>query len=171
MAFGAKRRDFVVAGSIPLEWRTERVLAPATASAVGPITDLLDPVTRMALEQEHAALLARYDMAHLDLSQITTKTRVVTQTISRSLFDEGASGIRFPSNTDGLPCIALFEGRAKLVAGGPVEPLTEPITELLTVCSEWGLVLREHDLPYFATRGDRRAESLVARLRWMIRRL
>ena len=67
---------------------------------------------------------------------------MVTQTISRALFEEGAAGVRFRSNLDDQPCAALFEGRARLEPRGKAVPLRADVEELLQVCAEYGLVLR-----------------------------
>ena len=163
-AFGARADDTVVAGSVSWQWRLNHVLAPAHVDAESELVDLTEPGVRAALEDAHAELLAHYGMPHLDLSQITSKTRIVTQTISRSLFDNGASGIRFPSNTDSKPCIVLFEGRGSLIAAGAAEHLSTAIPELLAVCSEWTLVLRQSDLPTSAVQGGR-GSALLDRLR------
>jgi hypothetical protein len=42
-------------------------------------------------------LLLEHDMQHLDLNEITTSRRAITQTIATDLLDRGASAIRFPS--------------------------------------------------------------------------
>ena len=68
--------------------------------------------------------------------------RPVTQAISRSLYDEGAAGVRFRSNLDDQPCTALFEGRGRLEPAGAPIPLTRDVPELLQVCAEYSLVLR-----------------------------
>jgi RES domain len=139
--FGDRRA--IPAGVVSAEWRRAHVLAPATiAGADGALVDLDDVAVRRKLERRHAALLAAHAMPHLDISQVRSRDRVVTQTISRALFEEGASGIRFRSNLDDGPCAALFEGRARLEPRGKPTPLTEDVEELLQVCDEYGLVLR-----------------------------
>jgi hypothetical protein len=165
---GATEAEFVAAGTVPWKWRLERVLAPATLETTSDIVDLSDPAARGRLEDEHAELLDRYGITHLDISEITSKTRIVTQTISRSLYEAGNSGIRFPSNTDNLPCTVVFEGRGSLRPAGPVDRLSEPIAELLTVCSEWTLVLREHDLPAYAVTAEGRSSRIRS---WLLRLL
>ncbi len=68
----------------------------------GPIYDLTDISQRQLVEERHAALLVEHGMRHLDLHEITTDRRVVTQTIAGDLYDEGAAAIRFPSHLDGI---------------------------------------------------------------------
>jgi hypothetical protein len=67
---------------------------------------------------------------------------VVTQSIAADLFDRGAPAVRFPSRLDGLPALALFEGRAELGQIGEPIALTDPAPEpLLVVSNEWALEL------------------------------
>ena len=81
-------------------------------------------------------------MQHLDLHEITTRRRVVTQTIAGDLYDEGVAAIRFPSHLDGNPCIAVFERRGELEHRGPIVALTEPAPQqLLDVAAAWRLTL------------------------------
>jgi hypothetical protein len=108
----------------------------------GGFSDLTKPDVRAELEERHAALLLDHGLEHLDLHEITARRRVVTQSIAADLFERGAAALRFPSRLDGLPALALFEGRAELEqVGEPIE-LTDPAPEPLVVVSrEWGLVL------------------------------
>jgi hypothetical protein len=77
--------------------------------------------------------------------------RIITQKISRLLFDEGAAGIVYRSNLDDGRCVALFETRAHLEAVGTAKPLVHAIPELLQVCDEFNLILR-HPRPAARTR-------------------
>ena len=82
-------------------------------------------------------------MRHLDLHEITTSRRVVTQTVAADVYDYGAAAIRFPSCLDGNPCVAIFEGRGALELAGEVLPLTDPPpTALLKVVAQWRLDLQ-----------------------------
>lgn len=140
--FGDRRA--IPAGVVSTEWRRAHALAPATITLLdGDLVDLDDLAVRRRLERRHAALLAAHAMPHLDISQVRSRDRVVTQTISRALFEEGAAGIRFRSNLDDGPCAALFEGRARLEPRGEPASLTEDVEELLQVVREYGLVLRQ----------------------------
>src|SRR2546425_84216 len=101
--FGDRRA--IPAGVVSTEWRRAHALAPATITLLdGDLVDLDDLAVRRRLERRHAALLAAHAMPHLDISQVRSRDRVVTQTISRALFEEGAAGIRFRSNLDDGPC-------------------------------------------------------------------
>lgn len=107
------------------------MLAPCRVNSDGEILDLTDPAVHH-IEQRHAALLAAHGMAHLDITQITLRRRTVTRTLATDVYDElGCAGIRFPSRLDGLPCFALFEGRARLEAIDPPIPLTDPLPQHL----------------------------------------
>jgi hypothetical protein len=75
----------------------------------------------------HVQLLAEHGMSHLDMHEITTRRRIVTQTIATDAFDNlDAVAIRFVSSRDGQACIVLFEGRAELEASGDFIALTDP---------------------------------------------
>jgi hypothetical protein len=140
-AFGSVP-PYLVAGEVPWGFRRKRVLAPAAIETTGPLVDLDNVPVRQDLERRLFDLLYRHGMDHLDIGNVRSNDREVTQTISRSLYDDGAAGIRFRSRLDDRPCSVLFEGRARLVSAGEPEPLTDPIPELLQVCDEYSLVLR-----------------------------
>jgi hypothetical protein len=93
------------------------------------------------LERDHADLLAKHGMRHLDMGQSHSGNRIVTQTIVRSLYDQGAAGVIFGSQLDDQPCLALFEGRARLETDGSPIPLTDDIPALMQVCDAYKLPL------------------------------
>lgn len=131
------------AAEVSVSWREAHALAPARVSRSGPLPNLNDRNLLERLADTHAALLTSYGMPQLDLSQITSKTRPVTQAISRDLFERGAAGLIFRSNQDSRHCIVLFEGRARLEPAGRAVPMSENHPALLRVCSEYGLILRQ----------------------------
>ncbi|HZJ51971.1 MAG TPA: RES family NAD+ phosphorylase [Actinomycetota bacterium] len=140
---GAGLGDLRLAGRITWEWRRQRTLAEALVILDGEFADLDDVVVRAELEARHAPLLAEHGMQHLDISQVRSKSRNVTQTISRSLYEEGYAGLRFRSNLDDAECFALFEGRARLEATGrESEPLTRDLPELLQTVSDFELIAK-----------------------------
>ncbi|MFZ2052413.1 MAG: hypothetical protein WAU69_15945 [Solirubrobacteraceae bacterium] len=98
---------------------------------------------RQGVEERHVDLLLEHDMRHLDLHEITTNRRVVTQTVVADIYDDGAAAIRFPSCLDGNPCLAIFEGRGALELAGEILLLTDPPpTALLKVVAPWRLGLQ-----------------------------
>lgn len=132
-----------LAGTVTAEFQRERVLVLAKLELDGELIDVDEPATRHQLEQRHAALLSAHGMDHLDIAAIRGRTRIVTQTIGRSLYEAGAGGVAFGSNHDDQPCYALFEGHAQLQADPhkhkePLE-LTPELDILQQVCDEWGL--------------------------------
>jgi hypothetical protein len=135
------------AGEVRLAWRQQHVLAPATVRRNGPLADLDDPALRERLADSHAALLVQHGLDYLNIAEIRSKTRIVTQTIGRDLYERGAAGLLFRSNLDDHRCIVLFEGRAELQPDGNPTPLTEDVPELLTVCGEYGLILQGTPAP------------------------
>ena len=142
-AFGEDALDDLPSHPVTASWREQNVLAPAHARFDGPIVDLNEPEIRNELERRHATLLAEHGLDHLDLHEITSRRRIVTQTIAADLFDRcEAAAVRFPSRLDGKPALALFEDRGELVAAGEQIELTDPMpAALVEVCAEWDLTL------------------------------
>lgn len=101
-------------------------------------------ISAREVELRHAPLLAEHGMAHLDLHEITTSRRVVTQAIAGDAFERlGTAAIRFASRLDGLPCYAVFEGRGALIGDGEVLALTDPAPDaLVNVAASWQLTLQ-----------------------------
>jgi hypothetical protein len=141
-AFGVEALEDLPVAPVTARWREEHLLAPARMVLDGELADLTKPEVRAELEDRHAALLLDHGLEHLDLHEVTARRRAVTQSIAADLYDRGAAALRFPSRLDGLPALALFEGRAELEqAGEPIE-LTDPAPGPLRVVSrEWGLAV------------------------------
>lgn len=127
---------------VPRDWLEQHALARGRLEMdSGELVDIDDSSLRSRFEREYADLLDAHGMEHLDISEVRSGQRIVTQTLSRWLFDRGASGMRYGSSLDNLPCLALFEDRADLAEDGEPEPLTDLPSELLEVCRDFGLVL------------------------------
>jgi hypothetical protein len=90
-------------------------------------------------------MLAEHGMAHLDIAEVRSRTRTVTQHIGRKLYERGMAAIRFGSNLDDRPCYAVFEARGRLAPLGDSPPLelTADLPELVVVCDEYGLRLTD----------------------------
>lgn len=141
-AFGVEALEDLPAAAVTASWREEHLLAQASMLLDGNLIDLTQAEVRAEVEARHGAFLLDHGMEHLDLHEITSRRRVVTQAIAGDLFDRGAAGVRFPSRLDGLPAVALFEGRAELKPESDPIALTDPPPDqLLTVCAEWRLPL------------------------------
>lgn len=80
-------------------------------------------------------------MEHLDIGEVRSRDRIVTQTLGRDLHDRGHAGVVFGSHLDDRPCLALFEGRGRLRARGPAQELAPDHAVLRGVCAEFGLRL------------------------------
>jgi hypothetical protein len=140
--FGPDAAEDLPDVAVTAAWRRQNVLVPLTLELEGDLIDLTDIPTRQGIEERHQALLLAHDLQHLDLHEITTSRRAVTQTIAGDLYDRGAAAVRFPSRLDGNACIALFEGRGEPHAAGEPTPLTDPAPEALQkVCATWKLDL------------------------------
>lgn len=140
--YGPEAAEDFTPQPVTARWRAQHVLVPVVPRLDGPLIDLTDVPTRQEIEERNIELLLEHGMDHLDLHEITTSRRVITQTIAADLFDRGASAVRFPSRLDGRACIAVFEKRGTVeAAGGPIA-LTDPPPEPLTkVTAPWGLEL------------------------------
>lgn len=134
---------YMPAREVTESWRAEHALAQACLDCDGGLADLDNVKLRNQLEIAHNDLLLRHGLDHLDISEIRSKTRPVTQAISRDLYEQGAAGLLFRSNLDDHQCVVLFEGRASLIeTDEPRIELTGDVDELIEVCSEFGLILR-----------------------------
>jgi RES domain len=130
-------------GEVAVEWREAHQLCPALAVSPHEFCDLDAEVElRNELEHELALVLAMHDMDHLDITQVRSRDRFVTQTVSRELYERRYGGVRFGSNLDDRPCYALFEGRAALHADGDPLELEPDLEPLRKVCDEFGLTLK-----------------------------
>ena len=122
------------------------MLAQGTVTVLqGFLVDIDDPALRQQFAQLHADLLANHGIDYLDIAQIRSKDRPVTQALTRFVADRAAAGIIYGSNLDDLPCAALFEGRSLLVPvpGSTPEPLTISHPDLVTICNEFGLLVAD----------------------------
>jgi len=160
-AFPNWQDDFVLAGRVPWGWRTQNVLCGVVIEPPdAQLIDLTSMSVRRELESEHVALLARYSLAHLDVSAVTSKQRDVTKAIGRTLFDREACGVIFPSAIAPDTCVALFEGRAVFVLGNAIpERLSVDTPDLLDVCAELGLQLSHGYVPDYVRQGKTGARS------------
>ena len=139
--YGAAAKASLPIASITEKWRQDNVLVACTMRYEGRLLDLTDTNDRQEIETRHAQLLAEHDMPHFDMHEITTRRRIVTQTIATDAYDNlNVAAIRFASSRDGHACIALFEGRAELEEAGPPIALTDPPPEpLVKVAADWKL--------------------------------
>jgi hypothetical protein len=64
------------------QWRLQHVLVPVLLRLDGPIIDLTQVPIRHEIENRHIGLLLEHGLEHLDLHEITTSRRVITQTIA-----------------------------------------------------------------------------------------
>jgi len=129
------------AGVVEPSWRHVHALQAARPRLDGELADVEQLALRIELERRHARLLASHGMEQLNISEIRSRTRIVTQTIGRDLYERGHAGVAFSSNVDGEPCFALFEGRAELEPAAEPIPMADDVAVLRDVCARLGLVL------------------------------
>ena len=140
--YGPEAAADFAAQPVTAQWRRQHVLIAAQLELTGPLIDLTDVPTRQQIEARHVSLLLAHNLAHLDLHEITTKRRNVTQAIAAELYERGAGAVRFPSRLDGMACVALFEGRGTVGAVAQAIVLTDPAPSTLTSVTEtWNLEL------------------------------
>lgn len=145
--FGPEAAVDFAAAPVTAAWRRQHLLIAAKVALTGPLIDLTDVPTRQEIEQRHLKLLVAHGLEHLDLHEITTKRRDVTQTIAADLYDRGAAAVWFPSCLDGLGCVALFEGRGGIHAASDPVALNDPAPlPLAAVTAAWGLELEPSPL-------------------------
>lgn len=142
--FGPEAAADIPGGPVTASWRQNNVLAPVFLDLDGPLIDLTDHTVLNEIELRHAAALAAVGMEHLDMHELTTRVRSVTQPIATDVYERlDAAAIRFPSSRDGNVCFAVFEGRGKLAAAGAPILLTDPAPEALRkVAASWNLQLQ-----------------------------
>lgn len=127
-------------GVVTRQWRADRRVGRARINvAASQIIDLEDLDLRRALEEEHAALLAAHGMPHLDITQLRSHQRVVTQTIALDLRAKGTAVIAYRSNLDGQQCVAVLEGPAAPKRWGQPQTIEADDADLIEVCRAWKL--------------------------------
>jgi hypothetical protein len=141
--YGPEAASSLPKAAITEKWRQDNVLVPCRMTFEGRLLDLTDINDRRMIETRHAQLLTEHGMSHLDMHEITTRRRIVTQTIGTDAYDNlDVAAIRFASSVDGGTCFALFEDRAELEEAEAPIALTDPPPEpLVTVAADWGLEL------------------------------
>ncbi len=108
--YGAQAASSLPRAAITEKWRRDNVLVPCTLVYEGRLLDLTVARERQEIEARHAQLLAEHGMSHLDMHEVTTRRRIVTQTIATDTYDNlDVAAIVFASSRDGHACIALFE--------------------------------------------------------------
>jgi hypothetical protein len=127
-------------GSIARQWRLDRRVGRARLD-VDPslIVDLENLAVRRALEEKHAALLAAHGMRHLDIAELRSSQRIVTQTIAMDLHGAGHAGVTYRSNLDNEECIAIFEQRVAIRQWGPGQRIERDDIDLVRVAKDWKL--------------------------------
>lgn len=124
----------VAAGHVPMAWRRKHVLSPARMQVLrGSLVNLDSVPAREQIARRHPHFLMDHEEPHLDGNVIQSRSRELTQVFARLLYQEGAAGLLYRSKLSGI-CAALFERRARLVAAGRRQRLSDPIPELWQAC-------------------------------------
>jgi hypothetical protein len=131
------------AGRVTKVWREKHVLVQAKINvSSGKIADMASAALLDDLTARLQPELTARKHKRLDAARIRSQDRGLTRAASRLLYSDGHAGIVFRSRLDDIPCHALFEGRARLDQLGSSIPLSGKVTELASVCMEYGLTLQ-----------------------------
>ena len=127
-------------GTVPMEWRRAHVLIECQLKIIkGAIVDLAHGAIKKDLKKQLKDFLKEQKIRVLNMKELRSKNRMLTQKISRALFEDGYAVIKFTSHLDRQPCYALFEARAELHPTKTKILLSENFKEFQQVCNEFGL--------------------------------
>jgi hypothetical protein len=115
--YGPEAAQDFVAEPVTAQWRSQHVLVPVTLQLDGPLIDLTDVPTRQEVEDRHLDLLLEYGLQHLDLPEITTRRRPITQTIAADLVRPGCQRRPLSLQAGRQPLLRLVRGPRRLASG------------------------------------------------------
>jgi hypothetical protein len=146
--FGAHSRAVRDAGMVAHSFIADYEVVRATARSLegGEFADLEDLDLRHHLERSVPALLAEHGVAHLDIGELRSAHRSLTQTLAGVLFDEGFAGVVFHSKLTSGRCLGAFVGRVELAEAQSLGVLdSEPVLETFVApaCRTLGLTLAD----------------------------
>ena len=127
---------------VPSGWRADRRLARTRVNLdPAEVVDLDDLAVRAHLEAQHARLLATHGMRNLDLSQLRSPQRIVTQTIALDLWTQGRRALLYTSHLTDRPCLAWFEriDQDAPPAYGAAREIAADDPDLVELCATWKL--------------------------------
>jgi len=131
-----------LAGLVKRSWLEKRALAQGRLEVLsGELIDLRSMDVRGDLERRYSRTLLDLGLVNLDFAELQSRSRELTQFLAGELYRKGAAGVLYPSNLNGQPCAALFEGNARLEPMGEPIPLKELMAELNPVLQELGILL------------------------------
>lgn len=99
---GPRSAGEVPSAPVTAAWRQRHVLAPARLELTGALVDLIDVPNRREIERRHLDLLLEHGLDHLDLHEVTTSRRAITQTIAAE-FECGAAAVGFRHDWTAMP--------------------------------------------------------------------
>ena len=142
LARRAEVEGLTLARVVSRAWLQSRALARGRLEILsGEIIDLDSLTVRRDLERRYARELDAYGVSHLDMAELRSRSRSLTQLLARRLYEDGVAGVLYGSNLDNQPCVALFEHRTRLKAVTRGIPLSEKLPELSSVLLELGIIV------------------------------
>lgn len=133
--------ELTLAGVVSRSWLKERAIARGRLELTGELVNLDSMTVRRDFERRYARVLREHGVKYLDISELRSRFRPLTQLLARDLYEQGAAGLLYQSNLDNQTCVALFEGRALLKSTGRAIRLSEPAAELNAVLVDLGIVV------------------------------
>lgn len=129
------------APAIPAGWYQTRAVSRLRLLPGQQWLDVRAKDTLEALRAELAAKLSEWGMADLDLSDVVSRDRRLTQAISRWAYAEGYHGVVYASRFgSGTSLWAIFE-TAQFEAMGVAQPILPDDPDLLAVAKLFGLAI------------------------------
>lgn len=127
--------------TVPAGWYRTRAVSRLRLLGGQRWLDVRAADTLEVLRGELAANLAEWRMTDLDLSDVMSRDRRLTQAISRWAYDEGFHGVVYSSRFGaGASLWAIFEG-AQFEAVGVAQPILPDDPDLLAVATLFGLAV------------------------------
>lgn len=132
----------IAPATVPPDWYRKRAVGTLVIhSTQGRWLDLRQLETREALRTELAQKLVELGLEDLDVSDVRSRNRELTQAIARWAYEQGYQGIVYKSRfDDSLDCWAIFEG-ALVGAAAPPEPISRDDPDLRVAAQAFGIVV------------------------------
>jgi hypothetical protein len=126
---------------VPADWYQKRAVARLRLLPGQRWLDLRATQTHETLRTELASILLALGVRDLDLSEVLSRERRLTQAISRWAYDRGYGGIIYRSRFAAATSLwAIFEG-ARLEPAGVAEPILPDDPDLVAAARVFGLAI------------------------------
>jgi hypothetical protein len=134
--------EYPTHGLVSRDWIDRRHIGHTCLESTDRFADIAAGDTLSHLNEKLTPMAVVLGLPEVDLSIMTGKHRILTQTAARYIYNQGFSGVRYVSRLDaGWECWALFEGRFHHQAGYPGFPtsLSPDDDDLMMIARRFGL--------------------------------